>query len=72
MTNQIINIVNATTGEQIEREMNASELDQLETDKAADKARQAAAGAKQALTNSANAKLAALGLTPEEIAAITA
>lgn len=34
MTKPIVKIVNATTGEEIEREMNAEELAQWESDKA--------------------------------------
>jgi TorA maturation chaperone TorD len=73
--------VNVTTGEIIEREPTAEELAQEAVDQAAAaaaKAEQDAAEAEEAATNqaeqtakeSARAKLAALGLTEEEIAAI--
>ena len=59
--------INAETGETIERDFTPEELAQREADaksaKAREKAEQAAIDAKQ----SALAKLAALGLTPEEI-----
>ena len=71
MTNPIMKIVNATTGEEIERELNAAELAQWEADEAAIQAEIEAQAAAQALKDSANSKLAALGLTPDEIAAIT-
>jgi len=71
MTVYMIKEVNATTGEEIEREMNAKELAQYEADLEAQEAYQAAQAEQQALKDSANSKLAALGLTPEEIAAIT-
>ena len=71
MINPIVKIVNATTGEEIKREMNAEELAQYEADKAEAEAKQAAQTEQQALKDSANAKLLALGLSPEEVAAIT-
>jgi hypothetical protein len=63
MTKPIIKIVNATTGKEIEREMNAEELAQWEADKvsaAAEKqAKQEAEAQRQAL-------LERLGITEEE------
>lgn len=59
---------------QIEVEMTNAEVAQLEADVAAEATRHAAetaaAEAKAAAKASANAKLAELGLTPEEIAAL--
>ena len=71
MTNPIIKIVNATTGEEVEREMTEEELLEHEETLAVQMAFVQAENQKQALRESANAKLAALGLSPEEIAAIT-
>jgi hypothetical protein len=71
MTRQIVKIHNAATGEIVEREMNAEELAQREADRAAAEAAAAEAAAKEAARQSALDKLAALGLTPEEIAALS-
>lgn len=71
MTNPIIKIVNATTGEEIEREMNNKEFAQYESDRIATQAKKAEQAAKEAARQSALDKLAALGLTPEEVSAIT-
>jgi len=63
MTNPIIKIVNAETGEEIEREMTKTEAEQYAKDQAADKAesiaREKAAADKAAL-------LAKLGITEDE------
>ena len=68
-------VVNCSTGEQTEVPLTAEEISQIESDRLAwevEKSQQLAAEAEQqALKESANAKLAALGLTAEEIAAIT-
>lgn len=73
MTNAIE--VNCTTGEVIERPLTAEELAQREADAAAFAAaeaeREAAEAAAQAAKESAQSKLAALGLTAEEIAALS-
>jgi hypothetical protein len=70
MTNPIIKIVNAETGEEIEREMNAQELAQYEKDKAeAETAATKQAEAETAKT-AAQAKLAALGLTVDDLKAL--
>ena len=73
MTNAIE--INCTTGEVIERPLTAEELAQREVDAAAGLAAEAARIAEleaaQAAKESANAKLAALGLTAEEIAALS-
>jgi hypothetical protein len=67
--------VNCTTGEVIERPLTAEELAQREADAAAYAAteaeREAAEAAAQVAKESAQAKLAALGLTAEEIAALS-
>lgn len=70
MANPIIKIVNATTGEEVEREMNAEELAQWEADKAASEAAKAEQAAKESAKTAAHEKLAALGLTAEEISAL--
>ena len=71
MENLTLKLVNVETGEENERKMNANELAKLETDKAEGEAQEAAQEAKEQSRQSALEKLAALGLTPEEIAAIT-
>jgi hypothetical protein len=67
--------VNCETGESIERDMTADELAaqeamrvQMEENRAAEEAAKAANDAAKA---SAESKLAALGLTPKEISALT-
>jgi len=73
MTNAIE--VNCETGEVIERPLTAEELAQREVDAAAgivaEAARVAILEAAQAAKESAQAKLTALGLTADEIAALT-
>lgn len=68
-------IINCETGEQTEVELTAEEIVQREADAAAYAAeqaeREAAEAAKAAAKASAEAKLASLGLTPEEVAALT-
>jgi hypothetical protein len=68
-------VVNCATGEQQEIPLSEEELAQREIDRLAfeeaEAARIAAEEEKAALKESANAKLIALGLTEEEIAAIT-
>lgn len=67
-------IVDCSTGESIEVPLTPEELEQRELDRIAYEAAEAerleAEAAKAALQESANAKLLALGLTAEEIAAI--
>jgi hypothetical protein len=69
-------VVNCSTGEQTVVPLTAEEIAQRTTDRLAYEAQEAdrlAAEAEQeALKTSANAKLAALGLTADEIAALTA
>lgn len=67
--------VNCTTGVESIVELTDEEIAQLEADRAAwaaeQAAREAAEAAKAEAKASAEAKLASLGLTPEEIAALT-
>jgi hypothetical protein len=63
MTNPITKIVNATTGEEVEREMNAAELAQWESDKTEAQAR---AEAQAQAESEKAALLAKLGITAEE------
>lgn len=63
MTNPIIKLVNAETGEEVEREMDAKELAQWEADKAEAKAR-AQAAADEVTTKAA--LLSRMGLTEDE------
>ena len=75
MTNPIAVEVNCTTGEVTERELTDAEVaaQAVAAQAAADQqaAREAEEKAVAAAKDSANAKLAALGLTAEEIAALT-
>jgi aspartokinase len=68
-------IVDCSTGESVTVPLTAEELEQREIDRLAYEAQEAerlaAEEAKEALKTSANSKLAALGLTADEIAAIT-
>ena len=67
--------VNCTTGEVLEIELTDEEVAQREADAAAhavaEAEREAAQAAVEAARASANEKLSALGLTTEEIAALT-
>jgi hypothetical protein len=67
--------VNCTTGEVVERPLTTEELAQREVDAAAFAAaqaeREATQAAAQAAKESAQSKLTALGLTAEEIAALS-
>ena len=63
-------IVDAATGEVTERPLTADEIAQRELDQAEAVARQAEAEAKATARESALAKLAALGLTADEVAAL--
>ena len=69
-----ITIADALTDEVIEREMNEKELAQYEADtvkrEAREKVKAKAEAYKAAAKQSAQAKLAALGLTADEIAAL--
>ena len=70
MTNPTIKIVNTQTGEEIEREMNAQELAQFKADEAAELDRQNAQIQKATDKATAQAKLAALGLTADDLKAL--
>ena len=63
-------IFDAATGEATERPLNADEIAEREVMKAEAEARQAEAEARVAARESALAKLAALGLTADEVAAL--
>ena len=67
--------VNCTTGEVLEIELTDAEVAQMEVDRVATEARRAEEDAAKAATEaakvSARAKLASLGLTPEEVTALT-
>jgi hypothetical protein len=69
-------VIDCSTGETTELPLTAEELAQREIDRLAAEAQEAeqlaAEEAKEVAKASANAKLAALGLTADEIAAITA
>jgi hypothetical protein len=62
--------VNAETGETVQRELSIDEVAELESLSAEADAREANQEAKAAARESALAKLAELGLTAEEIAAL--
>ena len=68
-------VVDCSTGETTEVELTAEEIAQMEADAAASAQRkaeeEAAKAAAEAAKASAQSKLAALGLTPEEIAALS-
>jgi DNA-binding NarL/FixJ family response regulator len=71
MSNQLMKqLIDALTGESVVVPLTADELAQRELDQAEAEARQAEAEAKVAARESALAKLAALGLTADEVAAL--
>lgn len=74
MTVAKIKFVDSLTGEETEREMNEAELAEWKSVSDSDETlrleREAAAAEKLALRESAKIKLAALGLTDEEVSAI--
>lgn len=65
-----ITFFNSETGEQVSREMTAEEIAEMATVDAENIASQAVAAAHEAARQSALAKLAALGLTSDEITAL--
>jgi hypothetical protein len=65
-----ITIVDGLSGTEVVRELNQAEIAELEAVKTQAKARQDELEAKEKARQSALAKLAALGLTEEEIAAL--
>lgn len=66
----MITIHNAETGEIVEREMNAAELAQQAKDNADAQTRAAAQAEAEAAKAVAQAKLAALGLTTDDLKAL--
>lgn len=71
MAKEMIRIHDAETGEILDREMTAEEVEQLAKDRAEFKATTEKVEAAQAAKVSALAKLGALGLTQEELNAIS-
>lgn len=69
MSKPMVKMVNAETGEEIEREATAAEIAQMEADKADSDKEKAQAAAKKAARE---AVLAKLGLTAEEAAFLLA
>ena len=63
-------IINVTTGEIIERELNKAEQDQKKIDEAQIAVLQAEAEAKAQAKATAESKLAALGLTTDDLRAL--
>jgi len=71
MTDKLTKTVhNVSTGETVTRDYDADELAQHKTDETANKIRQTADTAQAAAKKSTYKKLAALGLTADEIAAL--
>jgi phosphopantetheinyl transferase (holo-ACP synthase) len=70
MTNPLIKLVNATTGVELEREMNAKELESYEAEQAARQTLAAEQAAKEEARSAAEAKLIELGLTTEDLKAL--
>jgi hypothetical protein len=70
MTKPMIRIHNTETNEIIDREMNAAEFKQYEADQAAQLAAQTVAEAKAQAKAAAESKLAALGLTTDDLRAL--
>ena len=70
MTKPIIRIHNTETDEVIDREMTNSEFKQYQEDQVTESIRQAEAQAKSQAKAAAESKLAALGLTPNDLRAL--
>lgn len=70
MSKEMIRIHDAETGEIVDREMSADELDQLAKDRLEFQAMTEKVEASKAAKDSALAKLSALGLTEDEAKAI--
>ena len=66
----MVRIHNVETGEIIDRKMNAEELAQVETDKIAGQAIKAEQAKAEAAKTAAQAKLAALGFTADDLKAL--
>ena len=65
-----IKIVNVETGEEIIREANADEIAQMQKDAATHAAEQADIAARASAKEAAHAKLAAIGLTVDDLKAL--
>ena len=70
MTKPQVKIVNAETGEEVIRDMNAGELAQWQADKDNEQAKADAKEKAENAKNAAQAKLAALGLTADDLKAL--
>ena len=70
MTRPIIRIHDTATDEVVDREMTVAEFKQYEAEQLANELRQAEANAKATAKTAAQAKLAALGLTVEDLQAL--
>jgi hypothetical protein len=70
MTKPQVKIVNAETGKEVIRDANAAEIAQMEADKVTDEAITSAQVQALAAKESAQAKLAALGLTTDDLKAL--
>jgi len=70
MTNKTIKLINVSTGEEIERQMNSEELAVYEQDQLNAQAREQAEAEKAEARLSAEAKLLALGLTVDDLKAL--
>ena len=70
MTNPIIKIVNTSTGEEIEREMTNDEFAAYQAEKAEDTLKAQALAEAETAKAAAQAKLAALGLTADDLKAL--
>jgi hypothetical protein len=70
MTKPMIKLINAETSEEIEREMNAQEIAKYEKDKADREANATKQAATDAAKSAAQAKIAALGLTADDLKAL--
>lgn len=70
MTKPQVKIVNVETGEEIIRDANEQELAQMQIDAANAEARKAAEEAKAQAKAAAEGKLAALGLTTDDLRAL--
>ena len=70
MSTPQVKIVNAETGEEIIRDANAEEIAQMAKDKAEAEAKVAVAEAKATAKATAEGKLAALGLTVNDLRAL--
>ena len=70
MTRPIVRIHNIETNEVIDREMNNAEYAKYQADQAAEVIRQAEAEAKAQAKAAAEGKLAALGLTTDDLRAL--